>query len=312
MAENKPFIVELIDEKQVPFLMEIYGKKACVCYDTPFEKALAVAKSCIRTGHFSPSRGQQLEFLIRDIPRSCADQLVRHVQGTSPAMMSFRYVNVAESNWYTPKRIQEDAELEEIYDDAQIYARQAYYKLVEKLKAKGYTHEQAQECARGIIPMNTVTNLAIGMSLEAIINLCSKRLCNRAEEAIGMLAVQVREIVLEHIPEMERYLKAPCVNAQGNWRVQRCPEGRMCCASEPKYLVSHLDYDTKFKPQFKELLQHCMTHCDTVEMSPCLNTGCDDCIRAFVMSNFPEDLATNFVKFYELNNGSFEQCLAEL
>lgn len=240
MAQNKPFVVELLEPEQMKYFLSIYGKKACCCYNTDFSKAESVARACIKTAHFSPSRGQHIEFIIKDIPRSCADQIVRHGVGTSPAMMSFRYVDVARSAWYTPSAIK-DSGCEYIYDKAMLQAREDYNCLANTLRIVDYTDEQAQEAARGIINMNTLTNLAIGMTLEAIINFCSKRLCNRAEEAISEIATKIAQITIREIPEMKKYLKAPCIRLNSHdiplWNTNRCPEGKMCCARKPKYLM---------------------------------------------------------------------------
>lgn len=232
---NNMIKVEIINREALRDALRIYGEKAGCCYDTDPKHAEKVARACIKSGHFAPSRGISIEFKFSVVPRYTADQIVRHNVGGSPAMQSFRYVTMDNAEYFVPELVIELG-LGAIYCDfaEEIYAM--YDRMIQLLKEKGVTGEKANECARGLLPLGTNTVLHQGFTFEAIINFCKKRLCNRAESPARLVAEAMRELVLEIFPELAPYLTAPCVNKSSEWCPKTCPEGKMCCGKAPTYL----------------------------------------------------------------------------
>lgn len=238
--KNNEIKVEIINREALRDALRIYGEKAGCCYDTDPKHAEKVARGCIKSGHFAPSRGISIEFKFTNIPRYLADQIARHSVGTSPAMQSFRYVTMDNAEYFVPDLAVEQG-LGAIYCDfaEEVYAM--YDRMIQLLKEKGVTGEKANECARGLLPIGTNTVLCQGFTFEAIINFCRKRLCNRAESPARVVAEQMRDLVLSIFPELEQYLHAPCVNKNGRQVMSCCPEGKMCCGYAPSYLLGGLE-----------------------------------------------------------------------
>ena len=231
---------EIINKQQVESLMDIWGETACICYDTPEKFKKRVAKTVLNTEHFSGSRGQYIYFKIEDIPRSLADQIVRHDVGVAKNMQSFRYVNMENFTYYTPPLIANDEEALKLYNNTMSYIKDNYRNIVEILNNKGIKGEKANQSARGILPMNTNTKLVVAFTLEALINFMEKRLCVRAEEHIRKLAKIMKEETLKILPELEDKLVAACES--NLW----CSEGKMSCGKyrtkeELKKVIEYLD-----------------------------------------------------------------------
>lgn len=208
-----------------------WGLAACTCYDTNPKYAVNVGKSCMKSGHYSGSRGQYFTFKISDVPRSLVDQLVRHEQGVFKNVQSFRYVSKNAFAYYTPSLIANCPTALEIYDRAMQEAARAYGELQVVLKdhyadelANGrLSNENINQSARGVIPMNTNTELVIGFTLEGLIHLMELRLCTRAEEHIRKLVNIIKKEVLEVFPEFKEKFVIQCQ------KLGYCPEGDKCC-----------------------------------------------------------------------------------
>lgn len=82
--------------------------------------------------------------------------------------------------------------------------------------------ERANEQARYVLPMSTHGAVAIGFTIESLIEYCHKRLCVRTEDMHHELAKMIRKEVVAILPELEEYLVAQCEYL--TW----CPEGKGC------------------------------------------------------------------------------------
>ena len=85
--------VELINKNEVKLLFTTWSQVASVCYDSTIKSPDAIGKHCMKSGHFSGSRGTYFIFKITDCPRYVIDQMVRHEVGVFKNVQSFRYVN---------------------------------------------------------------------------------------------------------------------------------------------------------------------------------------------------------------------------
>lgn len=241
---NKDFKVTLMDEEHVKKLFLNWGLASVKCYKTPKKYAERVGKSCLATAHFSGSRGQYITFEIENVPRALVDQLVRAEVGVFKNVESQRYVNYEECfYYYTPPLIGKDEELSKYYVESMELIQQRYVGLVNLLKVKypNLGGEAINETARGLLPMNINSTLVIGFTVEALINLCHKRLCVCSQEHIRKLVRMMRQEVIGVHPELEPYLVAVCV--AHNY----CPESpkRTCGAYPQKDVVTQLVLEWK-------------------------------------------------------------------
>ena len=233
--------VEIINREEVEKLFETWGKFSSICYNTPEKYATRVGKSCFESGHFSGSRGINFKFKITGISRACIDQLVRAEVGVSKNVMSGRYVDFSDFDYYTPPVILKNKKAKEIYDKHMEYARNSYKEIVKLLNEDGITGERAFEAARGVAPMNHKSALVISFTIEALINLMHKRLCVCAQHEIRMLAFEMRKEVTKILPELKPHLVAICEHTK------YCPESlkRSCNRYPQKEVLDALVLEYK-------------------------------------------------------------------
>lgn len=238
LVNKNEFKVEIINQEECKDFFRIWGIAAGICYNTPEEYAERVGKSCLKTQHFSGSRGNYIKFRITGVPRALVDQMVRHEVGVYKNVQSMRYTDSSNLGLYTPEDVNENG-LTEVWEEVDLAIRQAYDKTVETLLAKGYTNEQARECARGLMPMNTQSSLVIGFTFEALINFMHKRLCTCSQEHIRHLALLMKKEVIKIIPELSSRLVPPCLD------LMYCPESpkRSCNIRPQKEVVEKLILD---------------------------------------------------------------------
>ena len=223
----KDFKIEILNPDEVKILFNRWGRFAAKCYDTPIKFADKVGKSCLKSGHFSGSRSRYIEIDVSNVPRALVDQIIRKEQGFVKNVESGRYVNFSDFDYYTSPLIANIPEAKEIYDNHMLSTKETYTKLVKILNEHGITGEKAYEAARGVSPMNYRTGMVIGMTIEALIDLCHKRLCTRTQEHSRHLIKMIKDAVIEIVPELKPYLVIQCEHLM--W----CPEGSKCCGYYP-------------------------------------------------------------------------------
>lgn len=221
--------VEIINKEEVTKLFKNWGEFSCTCYNTPKKFATKVGKSCFNDKHYSGSRTEYIKFDISGVSRACVDQLVRSEQGVVKNVMSGRYVDFSQFDYYTPSIIDTDDVLSKLYHEAMEKAQTAYGALVIKLGHMGITGEKAFEVARGVAPMNHCTAVTIGFTVEALINFMHKRLCVCSQQEISALARAMKKAVIEVLPEIESKLVPACE------ALLYCPESeKRTCGRYPR------------------------------------------------------------------------------
>ena len=198
------------------------GEFATICYDTPLSKAEAVGKHCVKSGHFSGSRYVYYAFHIDSI-RSVNDQLSRHEQGVVKNMQSQRYVNKSNFDYYTSSDIESNPQAKEKYNTTMKVIQEAYNDIVSILEEIGIKGEHANEQARGVLPMDVESKLALALNVEGLIHLAHKRLCLRTQEHIRKIVRMIIDEVLEVTPELKEYLVPQCE------AMFYCPENHKDC-----------------------------------------------------------------------------------
>ena len=235
------FKVEILNREEVQKIFKSWGTAACVCYKTPEKFAERVGKSCLTTGHFSGSRGDYIKFKISGVPRALIDQIARHEQGVYKNIQSQRYTDMSNFDYYISPKLKGEAL--ELYIDTMAVLSERYIKIVELLNNDGIMGESANEIARGIIPMNANGELVIGFTLEALINLCHKRLCVCSQDHIRKLVGIMRKQVVELIPELEEHLVAIC-------------QSQLWCPESPKRTCGAFPQKSELKDALKLLKVH--------------------------------------------------------
>lgn len=213
--------VTILNPCESKSLLTDWGEFASVCYDSNTNFA-RVGKHCLESEHFSGSRWRYICFKIEDAPRFVIDQLVRHEQGVIKNVQSFRYVGKDNFSYDIPKEIKDNPALFLRYTNYMAKGEQLYSDIKSFIKDKGFPEEHATEQARYVLPMSTLSSVDIAFTVEALIHLCHKRLCTRAEEPIRNLTKLIRNSVITILPELKDYLVPQCEYLL--W----CPEKNGC------------------------------------------------------------------------------------
>lgn len=219
--------VTLINEEEIKNIFKNWGQTSAICYNSNGDPE-KIGKNCLKSGHFSGSRGDYFKFLVEDIPRFLIDQAVRHEVGTFKNVQSFRYVDKSTFAYDVPDGLNANSKLLNEYICHMKETEKLYGKIQDYLRSAGKTKEEANEQARYVLPMATKSAFIIGFDIEALINFMHKRLCNRAEAPIRELAEEMRKQIINVIPELDDYLVPSCDYL--NW----CPEGKHGCG---KYMT---------------------------------------------------------------------------
>lgn len=220
--------VELLNKDEIKELFTHFGKTASICYDTKTNSPDKVGKHCMNSGHFSGSRSRYFEFLITDIPRYCIDQAVRHETGVCKNVQSFRYVDKNSFAYEVPVEITDNKELLEKYNKHMSNTIELYSDIQSYVSSKVGKKERANEQARYVLPMSTHSSFIFCLDIEALIHLMNKRLCVRTEDTFRTLALQMKQEVLQVLPELKDKLVPQCKYLL--W----CPEGHSCGAYPSK------------------------------------------------------------------------------
>lgn len=219
--------VTILNPEETTRLFEYWGKASCVCYDTTTETPEKIGKGCMSSGHFSGSRGRFILFKVEGCPRFTIDQVVRHEIGVMKNVQSFRYVNKDSFAYEVPVEITDNDELLAKYHAHMMSTMNLYSEIQEYVFNKTNSHERANEQARHILPISTHADFVIGMTIEALIHFANMRLCVRAEDKIRELALAIKKVTLELLPELNNKLVPNCQALL--W----CPEGKASCGAYP-------------------------------------------------------------------------------
>lgn len=212
----------------------------------------------ISMGHESPLEHINFTFGVENISRACSHQLVRH-RLASYSQQSQRYVNLEKTFKYiTPKEIDKYANVKNRYDNLMNHIFEEYvaishdllveyiYEFLSNNKIvfeqdirsdiehmKEYMKENhkrkynslvklAIENARYVLPNSCETKIVFTMNARTLLNFLEHRTCNRAQEEIQMMALEMQKHLMSVAPIIFRKSGASCI--RGN-----CKEGSMCC-----------------------------------------------------------------------------------
>ena len=254
--------IEIINAEELQNLYLNHGLFACTCYDTSDKYAEKVGKSCNKEGHWSGSRTEYIKFRIYDIDRGTAEQMMRHEididydnidkysfndkieilidinpNNIVKNMQSFRYVDKNEFTYYIPSNINKSERALNAYNLIMKNIDIARKEIREILIQENICDiKQAVEDANFVLPRATNLTLTIGFTPEALIQFMWKRLCIRSQEPIRKVALEMKKIIHDILPEFaENQLVPHCQHLL--W----CPEGknRTCGAYPNKETVKN-------------------------------------------------------------------------
>lgn len=250
--------VTLLNPEQVKNIFEEWGKFACECYATPIEYAEKVGNSCYKDEHYSGSRTEYIKFKIEGVDRGVMEQIMRHEIGVrqyptnentydeNPVnivknLKSFRYVDMENFDYSTPKNIQNIPEALTEYDELMDIINTKRIKIKNILIKNNIKEKQAIEDSNYSLPRATNTSLCIAFTLEAFIHYLHKRLCTRSQDFHRKVAKLMKEETLKIIPKIKDRLVPQCEYLL--W----CPEENRCCGKKPtkKMLLNMITIERK-------------------------------------------------------------------
>ena len=228
MAEAQPKVTLIsytIDPEQtvVAAVRQCYSKVsgAELKEKTSEEKKVKLLNQIVASGHTSTIEHASFTFSIEGVSRALTHQLVRH-RIASYSHQSQRYVESKEPVYIVPPKIKaggKDAinrvSTLELYEKCMQDAWNNYRKLLETGIEK--------EDARYVLPNAAETKIVVTMNARALLNFFEKRLCNRAQWEIHVLAFKMLTEVKKVAPNIFKYAGPTCETEKICW------EGNLSC-----------------------------------------------------------------------------------
>ena len=171
------------------------------CYDSTPDGSGKIMKHCIKSGHQSVTEFCDFTFHIEGISRALSHQLVRH-RIASYAQRSQRYCSEDGFDYVTPKTIKDNDEATVVYKTI-MKDLEFKYKQLQEL---GIPNEDA----RMVLPNACETIIEVKMNLRTLMNFMHERLCTCAQWEIREMALAMKKVVVEQVPQLEEYLVPKC------------------------------------------------------------------------------------------------------
>lgn len=215
-----------------------------------------------KMGHLSPFEHVSFTFAIEGISRSCSHQLVRHRIASYSQQSQryvdmiengFVIPSIYENNIENHEIYDIVNDLKSIYGKVKIYTYKAILKNRFNIDLDSYNEyknslenqfnnandvielikemfpdeskaieKEVLENSRAFLPNASETKIIVTMNARSLFNFFSLRCCNRAQEEIRTLAIEMLNIVKSVAPEIFRNAGPKCLNG-------KCPEGKMSC-----------------------------------------------------------------------------------
>jgi thymidylate synthase (FAD) len=226
VAETTPLRVQLIARTEflappdVPWSTDADGGAALVefagraCYQSwskPNPRTAtnaAYLRHIIDVGHFSVLEHASVSFYITGISRSCTHELIRH-RHFSYSQLSQRFVPEHDSQVVLPPGLENDPELQEIFEAAADASRATYTELLGKLEAKFadqpnavLRRKQARQAARAVLPNATETRIVVTGNYRAWRHFIAMRASEHADVEIRRLAIECLRQLVNTAPQV--------------------------------------------------------------------------------------------------------------
>jgi thymidylate synthase (FAD) len=228
VAETAPLRVQLIAKTEFlappdvpwstdadggPALVEFAGRACYQSWSKPNARTATNAsylRHIIDVGHFSVLEHASVSFYISGVSRSCTHELIRH-RHFSYSQLSQRYVPEDASRVVLPPGMEDDPELEEIFEAAVDASRATYSDLLTRLEEKfagdeprgrpsAIRRKQARQAARAVLPNATETRIVVTGNYRAWRHFVAMRASEQADVEIRRLAIACLRQLIDVAP----------------------------------------------------------------------------------------------------------------
>ena len=211
-------------------LIEFAGRLCYRSFHNPSGRTNArYIDNLLTQGHLSVIEHASASLLIEHISRSCSHEIVRH-RHFSFSQVSQRYVDESDARMVLPPALADDPEAQEIVAGVARSAREAYARLVQRLRAKyadvddpATRRKMARQAARSVLPNATETALVMTGNFRAWRHFIRMRASIHADPEIRRVAIAALRILQEQAPAVF-----------GDFQIRRAPDGSE--VAEAKYL----------------------------------------------------------------------------
>lgn len=206
-----------------------------MCWGAPLDdsqKNIKRAISCIKSGHGRVMEYVDVEVVISDVSARCLRELYTHIGGSPTRLQSStRYVSEEDGfGFYTPPKIENNVEANEIYTDTMSKIQEGYN--------KGLELGMTKEDVANLLPLGMMSKMVWKVNLRTLINFCQQRSCTRALKEIRDLTKEIVSLLGSKNEEWawiaENLLVPKCEQYKYiNESFCFCTE-QQCCGKHPK------------------------------------------------------------------------------
>ena len=173
------------------------------------DTAPKLIKYLIKHKHWSPFEMVSMCIKI-NTTRSVAAQILRH-RSFSFQEFSQRYAEVVDTPACQDLRRQDQKNRQNSIDDLAEETQEYYEARIDKHFREGVElyesllhSDVAKECARSVLPLNTVTRLYMSGTIRSWLHYCDLRGANGTQKEHMLIAQSVREILEDQVPVIAR------------------------------------------------------------------------------------------------------------
>jgi len=178
------------------------------------EKREKLIRQVVSSDHTSTIEHATFTFYIEGVSRVLTHELVRH-RIASYSHQSQRYVSAEDFHYIIPPTIKANKKALKIYNRAILEDQKNYNELL-KL-------DIPKEDARFLIPNGIETKIVVTMNARSLFNFLRRRMCNRAQWEIRLLAYKMHSLLMKVAPNIFRYAGPSCQTEKICW------EGKLNC-----------------------------------------------------------------------------------
>lgn len=198
-------------------------------------EALETVRNLKKTHLNGPFEFVNFVFQIEDVPRTLTHQMVRtRIASYSQESLRFTVKAGNEFKYHLPTRVYNDPVLKAKYEAAMKNSALAY----EDLIAAGASTEDA----RGVLPLNILTNIGVKWDLKTLIGIAEVRLCYQSQEHWKAVITQIKHEIAKKVhPAIADLLKPYCDNHDGKCGFQsiydrKCPRQELRMKQEQQFV----------------------------------------------------------------------------
>jgi thymidylate synthase (FAD) len=169
-------------------------------------------KMVVATGHTSTIEHVSFTFAVEGVSRVLTHELVRH-RIASYSQQSQRYINGKNFGFVMPPTIAAKNDAKAVFDQTLKELGERYEKLIEMGIPK--------EDARFILPNATDVKIVVTMNARSLFNFLARRMCNRAQWEIRMMATLMHKELMKIAPKIFKYAGPTCKTENICWEGDR-------------------------------------------------------------------------------------------